>query len=438
MMKMIRTNLFILITAIFVGQSFFIGAYAQTSSDSPFERQFADVKFLDAYFGTKSEKIEVDPGDTNVPFTIVMANVGTVDITGIRGQLSLPLGFTASDGKGSLILADNDDNSLAGKIFTLTFFVNIDKNTGIQQYPGTVKVDYSRLRESGQRNAYFDFNFKVTGESIFNLKAVDPFLTSIKNNNVVVEISNSGTAPLSNVDIVLQNTQTSVAATAQSVTNVENVIFDRNHWDVATIEPKSTKYFTFNVYVPENLKEEALHAPLQITYFNAHGDRKTVTRTIDFYVNGLVDASIYNIDVINLSGKQTVIGEVFNEGNSNGMFAFVTLEPLGDSNIKKSTQYVDELEPDSPVPFNIPIEFDGEPRFGEHDVRITVRYKDSLRNENIITYDTTILYKDTSKDSTATFADFSYLLILGAVLGGGGIAFTKIRKRRKLVQQKAS
>ncbi|MGI0089714.1 MAG: COG1361 S-layer family protein, partial [Nitrosopumilaceae archaeon] len=332
MMKMIRTNLFILITAIFVGQSFFIGAYAQTSSDSPFERQFADVKFLDAYFGTKSEKIEVDPGDTNVPFTIVMANVGTVDITGIRGQLSLPLGFTASDGKGSLILADNDDNSLAGKIFTLTFFVNIDKNTGIQQYPGTVKVDYSRLRESGQRNAYFDFNFKVTGESIFNLKAVDPFLTSIKNNNVVVEISNSGTAPLSNVDIVLQNTQTSVAATAQSVTNVENVIFDRNHWDVATIEPKSTKYFTFNVYVPENLKEEALHAPLQITYFNAHGDRKTVTRTIDFYVNGLVDASIYNIDVINLSGKQTVIGEVFNEGNSNGMFAFVTLEPLGDSN----------------------------------------------------------------------------------------------------------
>ncbi|MGI0082796.1 MAG: COG1361 S-layer family protein [Nitrosopumilaceae archaeon] len=278
----------------------------------------------------------------------------------------------------------------------------------------------------------------MTGESILNLKAVDPFLTSIKNNNVVVEISNSGTAPLSNVDIVLQNTQTSVAATSQSVTNVENVIFDRNHWDVGTIEPKSTKYFTFNVYVPENLKEEALHAPLQITYFNAHGDRNTVTRTIDFYVNGLVDASIHNINVINLSGKQTVIGEVFNEGNSNGMFAFVTLEPLGDSNIKKSTQYVDELEPDSPVPFNIPIEFDGEPRFGEHDVRITVRYKDSLRNENIITYDTTILYKDTSKDSTATFADFSYLLILGAVLGGGGIAFTKIRKRRKLVQQKAS
>ncbi|MCA9820250.1 MAG: hypothetical protein KC440_05765, partial [Nitrosarchaeum sp.] len=45
--------------------------------DSPFERDFGDVKFLDAYFGTINEKFEVSPGDRNVPFTVVMANVGT-------------------------------------------------------------------------------------------------------------------------------------------------------------------------------------------------------------------------------------------------------------------------------------------------------------------------------------------------------------------------
>ena len=33
------------------------------------------IKFLDAYFGTSSGKIEVAPGDKNVPFTISMANV---------------------------------------------------------------------------------------------------------------------------------------------------------------------------------------------------------------------------------------------------------------------------------------------------------------------------------------------------------------------------
>ena len=48
------------------------------------------VKFLDAYFGTADEKIEVAPGDKNVPFTVIMSNVGTQDITGIKGKLSLP------------------------------------------------------------------------------------------------------------------------------------------------------------------------------------------------------------------------------------------------------------------------------------------------------------------------------------------------------------
>ncbi len=433
---MMISKLFALVVMLFSVQ-LIIDAHAQTTtSDSPFERTFADVKFLDAYFGTEKEKIEVDQGDKNIPFTVVMANVGSQDISGIRGQLSLPFGFTAADGKGSLILADNDNNALTGAVFSLTFFVNIDENIEIKQYPGTVKIEYSRLRESGQRDAFFDFKFKVTGESVLNLKAVDPLITSIKNNPVVVEVSNLGTAPISNVDIVLQNTQTSVTATAQSVTNLENVVFDQSHWDIGTIEPKSTKHFAFNVYVPAKLKDESLHAPLEITYFNAHGDRKTVTRTVDFYINGLIDASIYGVNVIDLSEKQTVIGEILNEGNVNGLFAFVTLEPLGGSHIKKSTQYIDELEPDSPVPFNMPIEFDGEPTLGENDVRISVRYKDSLRNENIITYDTTIFLKDNSQDKSG-LRDFSQFIILGIAAVIGGVAFA-IKKSRKKVAPKTS
>ena len=76
-------------------------AYAQSGSESPFERKFGDVKFLDAFFGIPDQKLEVNPGDRNVPFTIVVANVGTQDITGIRGQLSLPFGFSPTFGSGS-------------------------------------------------------------------------------------------------------------------------------------------------------------------------------------------------------------------------------------------------------------------------------------------------------------------------------------------------
>jgi len=409
------------------------GAWAQLGKgDSPFERQYQDIKFLDAYFGTVGQKIEVTPGDKNVPFTVVFANIGSQDITGIRGQLQMPIGFTPADGKGALILADSDSEALAGKHFSLTFFVNLDKNIPLQQYPATVKVDYTRIREAGQRNIFIDFKFKVTGESVLNLKAQNPFLTSIKNNDATIEVSNTGTAPLSNVKIILQNTQTSVSATANPITNVENVVFDQNEWDIGTIEPHSSKKFSIKVFIPENIHTETLHIPFLLTYFNAHGDKVTDNRTVDFYINGLIDAKIYNVGVINLAGKQTIIGEVINEGNTNALFAFVTLEPLGDSNIKKVTQYVDELEIDSPVPFNIPVEFDGEPKFGEHEIRISARYKDDLRNEQIITYDTKVTLVDTSIKPPPTVADFAPMIIgIGIAAAAAGVIIRKKMRKRK-------
>lgn len=400
--------------------------------DSPFERNFNDVKFLDAYFGTLDKKIEVTPGDKNVPFTVVFANVGSQDITGIKGQLLMPLGFSSSDGKGALIFADSDSEALAGKHFSLTFFVNLDKGISVQQFPATVKLDYSRLRESGERNSFFDFNFKVTGESILNLKAGDPFLTSLKNNLVTVEITNIGTAPLSNVKVVLQNTQTSVSATSNPITNVESVVFDQNEWDIGTIDAKSSKKFSFSVYIPENVKTETLHTPFQVIYFNAHGDKVEDTRTVDFYINGLIDAKIYDIKVIELSGSQTIIGDIINEGNINALFAFVTLEPLEGSNIKKTTQFIDELETDSPVPFNISVEFDGEPKYGDHKIKITVRYKDDLREEHTVSEIATVSLKDLTAKPEPTPADFAPGIIgLAIATIAGVIVYKKIKKRKE-------
>jgi hypothetical protein len=410
----------------------FDNSYAQIVSggfgNSPFERDFGDVKFLDAYFGTIDEKFEIDAGDKNVPFTVVMANVGTQDITGIRGQLSLPLGFSASDGPGSLIRADADSNSLAGENFYLTFFVDIGNGIKIQQYPGTVKVDYSRLRESGVRTAFEDFDFKITGESVINVRALDPFLTSLQKNHVTIEISNDGTAPISSVNVALQNTQSERASTTQSITNVENVVILSTDWEIGEIDPNSKKLVELEIYVPESLKGDTLRAPIEITYFDAHGEQHTISRIADFYVKGFIDLSIYNIDVIELSGTQMVIGEIINEGNEDGLFGFVTVESRGDSNILSNTQFIDEIETDAPVPFNVPIEFDGEPRYGDHDITITVRYKDSVRDEIFLTHDQTIFLNEpsnTDDESTdPTMIVVPILLVIAA-------AIYIIRRRKK-------
>ncbi|MDH3765135.1 MAG: hypothetical protein OER82_04925 [Nitrosopumilus sp.] len=430
--KLLLLSLFVIGFSPFV----FDNSYAQITSggfgNSPFERDFGDVKFLDAYFGTIDEKFEVDAGDKNMPFTVVMANVGTQDITGIRGQLFLPLGFSASDGPGSLIHADANSNSLAGENFHITFFVDIGEGVRIQQYPGTIKVDYSRLRESGVRTAFEDFDFKITGESVINVRALNPFLTSLQTNHVTIEISNDGTAPISSVNIGLQNTQSERASTTQSITNVENVVILNTDWEIGEIDPNSKKLVELDVYVPESLKGDTLRAPIEITYFNAHGDKHTLSRIADFYVKGLIDLSVYNVDVIELSGMQMVIGEIINEGNEDGLFGFVTIEPRGDSNILSNTQFIDEIEIDAPVPFNIPIEFDDEPRYGEHDVTITVRYKDGIRDEIFLPYDATIFVQEPPNNEES---GPDPIMIIIPIIAAIGIGIYVIRRRKKTVAQ---
>ena len=348
------------------------------------------VKFLDAYFGTSTERMEFGPGDKNVPFTVTFANISTADIVGIKGKLSMPGYFHSSQGVNYPLLADSDAKATIGSNFYLTFYVNVSDGALTKTYPGSVQVDYSRLKSAGVRENSFQFTFTLPGESVVNLKSNTPVITSITNNPVTLEISNSGSATLSNVDVVLQNTDTSISSSSMSTTNVEKVIFDQNQWKVGNIGPDSAKTFSFNVFVPESLKNEPLRIPMKITYFNAHGDKQSLTRVADLYINGLVNPSIYGVKVIELSGQKTLIGEILNEGNADGLFGFVKVQGRGDSNIKESSQYIDEIEPDSPVPFNVPIESNGLLSFGEHDVRIIVSYKDAVRDEHTVTYDTTI------------------------------------------------
>jgi len=169
---------------------------------------------------------------------------------------------------------------------------------------------------------------------------------------------------------------------------------------------------------------------MDITYFNAHGDRHTISRIVDFYIKGLIDTSIYNVDVIDLSGKPTIIGEIINEGNEDALFGFVTVEPLGDSNIKPTTQFIDEIEVDSPVPFNVPIEFVGEPRYGEHEIEITVRYKDDVRDELFLIHQATIFLEDYSENENSEI-DYTQFLILPIIAVVGFFAFKKIKKRKE-------
>ncbi len=535
-------NKTIVIATIFLLGQIIIPSYAVSPEHlepgvSPFEHALTDIKFLDAYFGTSSGKIEVQPGDKNVPFTIVFSNVGSQDIAGIKGLLSLPVGFSSAiaNANADLIEADNTQVATSGSSFFLTFFVNVDKNTNVHSYSGTVQVTYSRVRETGAHTQFFDFDFKLTGKSVLNMKAENQFIQPASNNQVTVQVSNDGTAGLNNVDITL-NPQSN----SSSSSNLQNVVIDQNRWNIGTVAAQSSNTFFFNIFVPPDLGGQSLHMPLTVKYFDGQGNQVTTTRTVDLivgpasstfivklstpsyimmgvmqnltlglqnlspskisdisitlvpsslnlriledprwfvkeinplesnalnipvfadqsimnqavnfdvniqytkdgstviekqsfatYIRPVIDVSVYGVDVMNIGGKQNIIGNILNQGNIKGQFATVTIEPIDNSNIKKSFQYIGDIDIDAPTPFNVPIEFTGKPTFGEHKVVVTVTYKDSLLQPHTITREDTITLANPNPQ-TSDNSQIQLVILVAIAAGIGGIVF-KVRKAK--------
>ena len=527
-----------------------IPSYAQSAPEhiapgvSPFEHAYNDIKFLDAYFGTSSEKIEVQPGDKNVPFTVVFSNVGSEDISGIKGLLSLPVGFSPAfaNANANLIEADNTQVATSGSSFFLTFFVNVDKNTNVNSYTGTVQVTYSRVRENGVHTNYFDFDFKVPGKSVLNMKAENQFIQPASNNQITVQVSNDGTASLNNVDITL-NSQSNTTSSS-----LQNIVIDQNHWNIGTVAAQSSSTFSFNIFVPQEVAGQTLHIPLGVTYFDGQGNQVATSRIVDLivgpasstfvirlstpsylmmgimqnltlglensspskisdisitlvpsssdlkvlddarwfinninplertvlnipvfadqsvgnqavnfdvniqytkdgstviekqsfatYIRPVIDVSVYGVDVLNIGGKQNIIGNILNQGNTKGQFATVTIEPIDNSNIKKSIQYIGDIDIDAPTPFNIPIDFSNNPTFGENKVVVIVTYKDSLLEPHTITQEDSITLVNPTPQTNDS-SQLQLIILIAVAAGIGGIVF-KVRKAKLTIAKKVT
>ena len=209
---------------------------------------------------------------------------------------------------------------------------------------------------------------------------------------------------------------------------------------MGNIAPLSSEYIEMTVYIPETLSGQTLRLPLQISYIDAHGESVSEMRTVDFYVRGLVDLSVYGVETFFISDTTMVVGEIINEGNEDALFAFVTIEPAGTSNIAAQTQFIDEIDTDSPVPFNVPLEFDGSPLYGEHDIVVTVRYKDDIREEHFLVHPATISVAAPEQageesvipglDAEAPSSDTIVMLAAGAVAIIIVAVLVAIRRRR--------
>lgn len=419
----------ILLTAILLMGYLVVPSYAQSAPEqalpgaSPFTHEFTDVKLLDAYFGYPNQKIEVQPGDKNVPFTMIFANVGTEDITGIDGFLDLPSQFSPATSAGGVIEADNTQSATTGSSFALTFYINVDKSLSVHDYSGTAKLTYSVVRENGLRQVFFDFNFKLTGKGLLNMKADNAFLQPASNNQVTIEVSNTGTASLNNVDITL-NPQSNSSGTTS---NLQNVVIDQHHWNIGTVPAGSTISYSFNIFVTQDLAGQTLHMPFALNYFDGQGNQISDTRFVDLIVGpattSVIKLSTPSYILMGVMQNLTLGLENTSPSKISGISITVTPNSPDFKILQDNKWFIQEINPLESSAIQIPVFADQNIQDHAVDFTVNMQYtKDGstvIETQNFATYIRPVI--DVSVYGVQASEIASQQMIIGNVLNQGNV-----------------
>jgi hypothetical protein len=211
-------------------------------------------------------------------------------------------------------------------------------------------------------------------------------------------------------------------------------ILQDNKWFVQEIKPLETTALQIPVFAGQNIEGQAVNFDVNIQYTK---DGSTVIEKQNFatYIRGVIDVSIYGIQVSEIAGKQMIIGNVLNQGNIKGQFAIVTVEPLENSNIKLATQYIGDLDTDAPVPFNVPVESATGELSGDQKVLVTLTYKDTLLHTHSINQVDTVSFGTAKPQSNVNMSQLQLVILVAIAAGIGGIVF-KIKKKPKVPVEK--
>jgi len=261
-----------------------------------------EMKFLDIYFsegvdvgGNNADpnetpiKMEVEPGDGNTILVAVMANSGPFELTGIKGWLSLPLGFNAAARPPGEPAFDTFDlGILPGAVFVFEFPVVVTKDTRIGMYNAFLHVEWFNARNIGLNWRDFDVEFLLPGKSVLDAVAVSSTLLPSTRNEALIEIINHGSAPASGVIVSVNPTETATAIETEAqgerinqIINLGNKVFN-----IGVIEPYSKAVIDPILYVNPALADTRQNMQFSIIYFDTYGVKRGAETVINFLVAG--------------------------------------------------------------------------------------------------------------------------------------------------------
>jgi hypothetical protein len=117
---------------------------------------------------------------------------------------------------------------------------------------------------------------------------------------------------------------------------------------------------------------------------------------------------------------------LLNEGNTVALFT--TIEIMGAENLVSDlppSQYIGDLEENSPLPFSIPVQIDSNTGAGTYPVSLRITYKDDLRELHTLDIDSEVQFvpeqpadESNQNNGMSTFLPVGIGVAVAAAIGG--------------------
>jgi hypothetical protein len=412
---------------------------------------------------TVAKNTELTPGMPN-DIRIDLQNIGTANATGVVVTVVGVTGSTVTNSATADTTATTSANSnlsVTGastgqqqpSSFSSIPAANLGSetfNVGTIPANGTVEINPIVYPTASAGETAQNLGVQISyGDAYGNLKAVNPqvgfiitpnppqSVLNVTSNNEKALILTAG--KIQNMSFTLANNDkrpiTNVVATLSSQSSSLNILGD-TRWTMQTMPAQSKLNLSTKVFASASIVSQPSLFTLTVQYISA-GQSKLDSLNLGAYITGEIKIRVYDLSFNKIGNIPNLVGSILNEGNTVGLFTTVeivkqtsptpTKRPLTDfmTSVPPS-QYLGDLDADSPLPFSIPLSIDNKTMArmppGIYPVTLKITYSDDLKIPHQLILSNIVNFQPARQPGTSEHLNF-FGFDVQAVSGGIGNNF---------------
>jgi len=234
----------------------------------------SDFRVVETFWGSVNNPLEVGPGDRGVPFSVIIQNIGRQAYSGLDALLYLQAPF--SNVMGENVAQGYYAGSIpVGQTATLQFQLNIDASASIGSYSMIMSLRYGSGFALGET---LTVPILLLGRVELKVSVDPPSLLPGSVNKLMINVSNEGTGYASGVSVTLNFPP-----------GLSTIGGGDNHWYLQSIAPNEIKTIIVDAFAQSSLAGSLSQIGASITYTDAYGTSRAVSRTIGIRVLPIVN-----------------------------------------------------------------------------------------------------------------------------------------------------